>query len=386
MPRINPEIIVWARESAGLSLEDAARAIGLSGATAAIRLQEMETGEREPSRRQLANMAKKYRRPILAFYLPERPAPGRRTHDFRTLPEREAGSEAVLEALVRDVRARQALVRSALEEAEEDENLTFVGSVQLDQGAEALAEAMRGTLQLDLADYRSARTVDDAFRFLRDAVERAGIFVILMGNLGHHTSNLSPRVFRGFTIADPVAPFIVVNENDSRSAWAFTLLHELAHVFLGEGGISGYDSDQEIERLCDDAAARFLLQRNELGDIRVRDVRLEDLIEEIGRFASDRKVSRKMVAYNLWRADRITGATYRHLADRFDADRLEQARRDVAGAPDYYVVRRHRVGQGLLRLVDRMVSGGALTTTKAGRVLGVKPTAVSRMTSGARLV
>ncbi|MGH6921215.1 MAG: helix-turn-helix domain-containing protein, partial [Geminicoccaceae bacterium] len=186
MPKINPQIMTWARESAGLSLPDAARAIGLSGANAVTRLEEMEAGQRDPSRRQLAEMAKKYRRPLLTFYLREPPGPGSRTHDFRVLRRREAGSEAVLDALVRDVKARQALVRSALEDAEEDEALPFVGSVQPGQGAEALADAMRGTLEFDLAEYRAAATIDEAFRILRDAVEGAGVVVILKGNLGHH--------------------------------------------------------------------------------------------------------------------------------------------------------------------------------------------------------
>src|SRR5215218_7547968 len=108
--RFNPQILTWARERAGLSLEEAARALGLSGANAVARLEEMEAGEREPTRRQIGEMAKKYRRPLLTFYLQAPPEAGKRTHDFRTLPERAAGSEAVLDALVRDVKARQALV------------------------------------------------------------------------------------------------------------------------------------------------------------------------------------------------------------------------------------------------------------------------------------
>lgn len=87
-----------------------------------------------------------------------------------------------------------------------------------------------------------------------------------------------------------------------------------------------------------------------------------------------------MVAYNLLRERLIDAALYRRLADRFDEDRREFPQKVGKGAPDYYVVRRHRVGQGLLNLVDRMVAGGALTTTKAGKVLGVKPTAIGRMT------
>ena len=82
MPKINPRFMTWARESAGLSVADAARAIGLSGANAVTRLEEMEAGRRDPSRRQLVEMAKKYRRPLLTFYPPEPPGPGARTHDF----------------------------------------------------------------------------------------------------------------------------------------------------------------------------------------------------------------------------------------------------------------------------------------------------------------
>ena len=44
MPKINPAILTWARESAGLDVESAARAIGLGGANAAAhRANESET-------------------------------------------------------------------------------------------------------------------------------------------------------------------------------------------------------------------------------------------------------------------------------------------------------------------------------------------------------
>lgn len=379
MPKVNPQILSWARESAGLTLEDAARGIGLAGESASARLAEMENGDREPSRPQLLKMADRYRRPLLTFYLPEPPAAAARAHDFRTLRQREVGAEATVDALVRDVRTRQALVRGALEDAEEAERRAFVGSVDPRAGPDGLAAAMADLLALDRTAYREARTIEQAFRILRDAVEATGVYVLLIGNLGSYRSNLSPGVFRGMALADDVAPFIVINETDSKTAWPFTLLHELGHVLLGQSGISGYDSEQAIERLCDDAAARFLLVRDELREIDV-DVAFEDLVEQIGAFASARKVSRKMVAYNLLRERLIDAAMYRRLADRFDEDRREFPQRAGKGAPDYYVVRRHRVGQGLLSLVDRMVAGGALTTTKAGKVLGVKPTAIGRMT------
>ena len=385
MPKVNPHVLVWARKSAGLSEEEAAKKLGLSGLD---RLKALESGDRDPSRRQLTNMSEKYRRPLLTFYLPSRPRESDRGQDFRTLPEgQEAGSEALLDALLRDVHARQGLVRAALEEAEEDVPLPFVGSARMEDGVNSLVNFMRSVLGFSTKDFRNQNTIDDAFAVLRAATEKVGVFVLLMGNLGTHHTDIDARVFRGFALADDVAPFIVINEKDSRAAWSFTLLHELAHVFLGQTGISGYDGEAEVEKFCDTVAARFLLDPAELGAISVQEAAsLEELAGQINIFAGRRNLSRKMVAYNLLRSNLINSKVYRNLSESFDADRLSQKidRPKRKGSPDYYIIRRHRVGPGLVSVVKRLVSGGALTTTKAGRVLGVKPTAVNRLVDGSR--
>lgn len=382
MPKINPEILRWARETAGLDLAEAARGIGMTGAKAVGNLEEMEAGAREPSRRQIVEMAKRYRRPLLTFYLSNPPAPGPRTHDFRTLPEQHKESESLISALVRDVKARQAIVAGALEDAQEAEPLPFVGSMSLKDGPDRVAAAMLETLGVTRDEFRGARNKDEAFRLLRDATERAGVYVILMGNLGSFHTDIDPEVFRGFAMSDAIAPFIVINENDARAAWPFTLLHELAHVFLGESGISGYRADIAVERICDRAAAACLLEKGELAALPAN-APLEELIEAISAFANARHLSRKMVAYNLLRGDLINAAKYRAICEQLDTERAEAAAGRPKAQVNYYVVRGHRVGQGLIRLVNRMVAGGSLTSTMAGRVLGVKPTAIGRMTERA---
>ena len=254
-------------------------------------------------------------------------------------------------------------------------------------GIEMLVGNMREVLDFSAEDFRSRRTVTDAFSALRAATERAGIFVLLMGNLGTHHTDIDAREFRGFALADNVAPFIVINEKDSRATWSFTLLHELAHVLLGQTGVSGYDGEAEVEKFCDAVAGQFLLDPAELAEIGLPiSGSLEELIQRIAAFAVERNLGRKMVAYNLLRSNFIERTVYRNLNDSFDAER--EAQRKSAdgggGTPDYYVVRRHRVGPGLISLVKRMVTGGAMSTTKAGKVLGVKPTAVTRLVDGSR--
>jgi Zn-dependent peptidase ImmA (M78 family)/transcriptional regulator with XRE-family HTH domain len=380
MPRTAPEVLIWARETAGLSVEAAAKKLGIS----ARRLAEFEKGEREPTRNQVVAMSKRYHRPLVTFYLAKRPSDAERPPDFRSLPEHPPpGSEALVSALIRDVLSRQYLIKAALEELEENQILPFVGSKRMTDGADAVVESLQRLLGIKREDFRAQRTVDGAFSILRSAAEKAGIFVLLMGNLGTHHTDIDVRVFRGFALADTIAPFVVINEKDSRAAWSFTLLHELVHILLGETGISGYNSNAEIEKFCDTVAAKFLLDSAELNQIALRDrPGVRTLIERISAFSSARNLSRKMVAYNLLRANLITGEIYQELGAFLDAERRQRREEDdKEGGPNYYVVRRHRLGSGLISSVDRMISAGALSTPKAGMVLGVKPTAVFQLIS-----
>src|SRR5262245_48372 len=102
MPAVNPKILIWARETGGLTLEEAAEAIGLKfarGKTGAERLAAIEAGEEPLSRRLLLNMSQKYRRSLLIFYLAHPPKQGDRGQDFRILPGEKAPYDANLDAL-----------------------------------------------------------------------------------------------------------------------------------------------------------------------------------------------------------------------------------------------------------------------------------------------
>jgi transcriptional regulator with XRE-family HTH domain len=73
MPKVNPEILTWARDTAGLSLGEAVEKLGINdarGVAAVDRLAAIESGAAEPSRPLLLKMAQRYRRPLVAFYCP----------------------------------------------------------------------------------------------------------------------------------------------------------------------------------------------------------------------------------------------------------------------------------------------------------------------------
>ena len=394
MSAIQPRILTWARETAGLSVEEAVRALRLTSARGKAglqRLESMELGEEEPSRSLIGRMAKVYRRPLLVFYLAEPPRRGDRGQDFRTLPGQEKFNPE-LDALVRDIKARQGLMRSMLED-EQAEPLEFIGSATMEAPVAAMAARIAERLKFDLGRYRASKDADEAFAYLRETIEASGVYVLLLGNLGSFHTNIPVDVFRGFALADKIAPLIVINDQDARTAWSFTAVHELAHIWLGQTGISGTDTEKQVERYCNDVAGEFLLPAMELRQLAPSlHVSVATIAEEISAFAKAYHVSRPMVAYKLYRTGMIGKTTWATLGERFQeewqAHKQREAERDkkAEGGPNYYVVRRHRMGGALLGLVRRALDEGTITYTKAGRVLGVKPINVEPLLSmrGAR--
>jgi Zn-dependent peptidase ImmA (M78 family) len=394
MSAIQPKILTWARTTAGLSFEDAAHALRLTGArgkTGVQRLENMELGEEEPSRPLIGKMAKVYRRPLLVFYLAEPPRKGERGQDFRTLPGPEKLNPE-LDALVRDIKARQGIIRSMLED-DQAEPLDFIGSASMETPVTAMAGQIAERLQFNLGQYRTAKNPDGAFSYLRARIEASGVSVLLLGNLGSFHTNMPVDVFRGFALADKIAPLVVVNDQDARTAWSFTAVHELAHLWLGQTGISGRDTENQIERYCNDVAGEFLLPVTELGQLAPSvHLSVATIAEQIGTFAEERRVSRAMVAYKLYRARMIGKTTWAaldgHFREQWQAYKQREAEmnKKAEGGPNYYVVRRHRIGDALRSLVPRSLDEGAITYTKASRVLGAKPRNVEPLLSprGAR--
>lgn len=390
MPKVNPEILLWARKTAGLSPEEACRKLSLQnlkGASAVDRLTALETGVVDPSRPMLLKMAKQYHRPLLVFYMSEPPRKGDRGQDFRTLPDHlPEVAVAITDVLIRDVQARQSIVRATMEDEEEAEILSFVGSMKISDGVPAILESIRRAINFDDVQYNRQHSASDAFSYLRSSVEEAGVYVLLIGNLGSYHTAIAPDVFRGFALADDVAPFVVINDQDSHAAWSFTLLHELAHIWLGQTGVSSAHSDSVIEKFCNKVASEFLLPEKDLHKLEVfQNTDYRELKKQIGSFAYERNLSSTMVAYRLYLAGSITKNIWFKLSTEYrnlwnENRKIQRDKhREKDGGPSYYVIRRHRVGDNLITLVQHMMALGALTTTKAARVLGVKANNVQKL-------
>lgn len=382
MAGLNPEILIWARETAGLDRVTAARKVDLKaarGMSGEDRLAAIEAGDVVPTAPLLRRMAAQYHRPLLTFYLPKVPAPAELGQDFRTLPDRGDPGNVLLATLLRDVKARQALVREILEDDEDATEVGLVGAAAGVRDATTLADRLTQAVGFDRVAYRRSNKNEDAFTYLRALVEAKGVFVLLAGDCGHHSTAIDVGIFRGFAIADPLAPFIVVNDQDANAAWAFTLLHEVAHLLLGETGVSGGPPSGVIEQLCNDAAAAVLVDRVEIAAL---DGQLQGGAGDaaiIDALANRARISRSMVAYQLFRVGVIAEGRWEELRDAFRGQWLAQKEREreknrtKEGGPNWYVVRRHRLGSAILAVARQGMADGSLTPTRAARMLGVKP-------------
>jgi len=92
-----------------------------------------------------------------------------------------------------------------------------------------------------------------AFRQWRNLIEKVGV-------LAFQATEIEVREARGFSISLRPLPVIVVNIKDAPKGRVFTLLHEIVHIMLNEGGICDL-RDAEIESFCNRVAGAALFPR-----------------------------------------------------------------------------------------------------------------------------
>jgi Zn-dependent peptidase ImmA (M78 family) len=396
--QINPAILIWARESAGLGIEEAARKLALGDSekeSGEEKLLAFERGDRYPTRNQLGAISKTYRRPLITFYMAVPPPKASRGQDFRSARnEITPREDALLDALLRDIKARQQMVRDILEDLDEATPKKFVSSARIADSAETVAQKISAALHIPPQRSDWGTNPDEFFKQLRAETEKLGTFVLLVGDLGSYHSALSEEVFRGFAVADSVAPFIVINDHDARTARSFTLIHELAHIFIGESGVSGgIESVREnteagrVEKFCNDVASLVLLP-SQFADRRPPELSSGDKTSAftyIETIAKRWMVSEPLVAFRLRSLGWLSSTLYRDLVASYSARwasfkaNTKIANREKEGGPDYYVLKQNRLGDALLGIVHRTVRENRLTHTRAAKVLGVNPSSVETL-------
>jgi len=344
------------------------------------KLPEWIAGERQPTLKQLEAFAKATRTPIGYLFLhepPEEPIP---IPDFRTIADQPVAhpSPNLLDTLYL-CQQRQEWYRDYARSLGED-TLSFIGSAQRSDDIHATAERIRAALGIDLDQRGRLRTWTEALRHFIEQADQLGVLVMVSGVVGSNNKRkLNPEEFRGFALADDLAPLIFINGADTKSAQMFTLAHELAHLWLGESALSDATArvtpNHAVEGWCNRVAAELLVPLAAIRDAHDPD---EPLRNALDRLARRFKVSTLVILRRLHDARFLP-------RDRFWAayDKERQRLRDMAdrsggSGGDYYLTTAARVSKRFARAVVVATWEGRSTFTEAYRLLGCRKTSTLR--------
>jgi len=365
---VRPELLRWALERSGLSVEGLAAKFP--------RLAAWERGEAEPTLKQLEQFAKATFTPVGYLFLREPPVEEVPIPDFRTLPGAPRGrpSPDLLDTLYL-CQQRQEWYREFARTMGEAP-LGFVGSARIDDDIVANAGAMRHALGFDLAERERLPTWTEALRRFIEQADRLGVLVMVSGVVGsNNRRKLDPEEFRGFALADTLAPLVFVNGADTKAAQMFTLAHELAHVWLGESALSDVSPasapSQRIESWCNRVAAELLVPLAALREALPRG----DTLAEVPRLARRFKVSTLVILRRLLDARRLSREVFGAAYDA-ELERLRAQPKSSGG--DFYLTLGARAGKTFARALVISTLEGRTSFTEAFRLLGFKKMATFR--------
>lgn len=377
MGSINPAVLEWARRDAALSLQEAADKLGIKSSRlseASDKLLAIENGEVEVTKTQLEKMSRVYRKSLLVLYSSEIPKKQVIATDYRKRNSSVTSREdALLNTLLLDYSVRQSILKDSITEDEDFKPLSYIGSLTNNASSETIKNLICDVTGFNLKTYRKTKTISDAFTYARKCVENAGIFVILVADLGNYHTNLDTNVFRGFSLADNYVPMVVINSNDGKGTLVFTLFHEFTHLILGESSISNGDDTNEIEKLCDQVAADVLTNESDYVSFHLDpNADFHHALALVEEFANEVKLSYTAVAYNLLKRDLINKQLYNQMEiyyrGKFKADKEKKSK----GSPKYHVLKNYQNGKFLTGVVSDLLGDGLLTYRDASKILGTK--------------
>jgi Zn-dependent peptidase ImmA (M78 family) len=306
---VQAKVFRWALERSGHTEESARSKF--------LKFSEWLDGTRLPTLRQLEKFANWTRTPFGFFLLDSPPEDRLPIPDFRTTHGQTRRPSPDLLETVQSMQRRQEWMREFLLE-EGQEPLEFVGKASTHDSPKDVAQSMRVALDLSEDWARRERSWGDALRLLRQAIEAAEIMVVINGVVGNNNHRLlDVNEFRGFALVDPIAPLIFVNGKDAKCAKMFTLAHELAHIWIGQEGVSNLDRLQPVgaavEKFCNKVAAEFLVPAHRFQS---EWQKVSTHPDRFNRLARTFKVSAIVVARRAWDMRHINRQEFFEFYDR----------------------------------------------------------------------
>lgn len=369
---INPRVLRWARESSGYSVDEVARAIKRDIDV----VLGWELGQGAPTYAQLENLAyQMYKRPLAVFFFPDPPEELDVRQSFRTLPDFElANLSADTLYAVRAARAMQIALYELNDGTNPSVSAIFRG-VHFDAKSVTpvrAAEVVREYLGIGLAEQSQWKDAEEALERWRNAVQDKGIFVF-------KRSFKDPGI-SGICLHDPEFPVVYLNNSTPYTRQIFTIFHELAHLLLGNNGITIRDTSyvtaltghaRSVEVFCNRFAAEFLVPLRDFEHRLSGSWSVDELASALSNYY---KVSREVILRRLLDRGLVSVDEYEARVEEW-LEQSQKTRRSGAGG-NYYNTHAKYLGDKYLELAFRRYYEGRCTTEQLADYLNAKSSSV----------
>lgn len=254
---VEPSVLRWARESAAIEVRAVARALKVDEAV----INEWEAGTQAITLAKVKRLATLYRRPLSVFFLPAPPVGFDVLRDFRRIGGAGGRMSPALALEIRRANERREAALDLASALGEQIGRSLV-TATLQEPASRVATRIREALSVSIDVQTSWDNEYAALRAWKAAAERIGTLVF-------QTVRLPVSEARGFSLVHEQLPVVVLNAADAPHGRIFTLMHELAHIALRQGGVCDLSEDgtgesQSVETFCNRVAGEVLLPRRSL--------------------------------------------------------------------------------------------------------------------------
>ena len=370
---ITPKVLKWARESARMTEEIAAAKVPVG----VEKIKEWEGGISLPTIRQAEILAKAYRRPFALFFLPDVPKDFQPLQDFRNKDAKPLSTGSVF--IIRDIQQKQAWVKD-VNEYNGEAYTSFVGRFNLQTNPITVANDILATLKISPPNYRG----NPINEWINNA-EAKGIFVSRSSFI-HSKLKLDSDELQGFSIADKFAPFVFVNSDDWNAPQLFTLVHELAHIWIAATGISNdiepdlkhKDKLHPIELFCNEVAANALMPEELMKSLARSTF---ESVKEIFEVAKELGISSFAFLYRALTLNLISIHRYQKLRKNIDVEfnaflkreeEKKQKQKERKGGPDYFRLLINKNSHLFTQVVMDAFRGGQIEPTQASGLLNTQ--------------
>jgi Zn-dependent peptidase ImmA (M78 family) len=317
-------ILRWARETIGKSIEDVSRRLDTSTALIA----KWENGDKNPTLKQLKELATFYKRPLAVFFLPSPPEEDPLPADFRTLPasKKRQFSDKTLLAL-RRARRIQSLTED-LNKSIKNELCLRIGYAALSDDPRELATQVRGKLKITADIQFGWKDSITALNEWKHSIEECGTLVFELP--------FPMDDGRAFSFADADQPIIVLNSHDAINGRIFSLFHEYGHLLIGHSGICDLNEESKYEeQFCNQFAGELLVPRvtiSHLTAVQTHATQMKWDDNVLQQIAEQFKVSCEVILRRLLSLGQTTETFYKEKRDEWN--KLQPKPRRGRSKPD----------------------------------------------------